>query len=191
MDTMESTGFANVLQRGWWRLLLRGLAAIAFGLIAWLRPGISLAALVIVFGLYALVDGILCVWMGIAGRKLNEDWWVLLLMGFIGIGVGLLTFSRPGITALGLLFYIAIWAIARGALEIVAAIHLRKEVKGEWRLVVAALASIALGVFLMASPARGVLALLWVIGLFAIVFGVMEVILAFRARKFVRTFAPM
>ena len=190
MDTME-TGFANVLQRGWWRLLLRGLAAIAFGLVAWLRPGISLAALVIVFGLYALIDGILSVWMGIAGRKLNEDWWVLLLIGLVGIGVGLLTFSRPGITALGLLFYIAIWAIARGALEIVAAIHLRKEVKGEWRLIVAALASIALGVLLMASPGRGALALLWMIGAFAIVFGVAEVILAFRARKFVRTFAPM
>src|SRR5262245_25815985 len=102
---------ASALSRNWWLLLLRGLAAIAFGVLTWFQPKISLAALVLLFGAYSMVDGVFGVWGAIAGRKENEDWWVLLLSGLLGIGVGILTFVAPGITALALLFYIAIWAI--------------------------------------------------------------------------------
>ncbi len=180
---------ATILSRGWWRLLLRGMAAIVFGVLTWLRPGISLAALVLLFGAYALADGILSVWTAIAGRRDQEYWWVLLLGGLLGIGVGLLTFYVPGLTALGLLFYIAIWAIGRGVLEIVAAIRLRKEIKGEWLLILGGLASVLFGALLMARPGAGALALLWLIAAYAVLYGIVLEVLAFKARAFGRHLA--
>jgi uncharacterized membrane protein HdeD (DUF308 family) len=174
----------TILSRNWWVLLLRGLAAIAFGVLAWLQPGISLAALVLLFGAYAMADGILGVWTAIAGRSEHEHWWVLLLWGLLSIGVGILTFLAPGITALALLFYIAAWAIATGVLEIVAAIRLRKEIEGEWLLILGGLASVAFGFVLMLRPGVGALTLLWLIATYAIVFGILLVLLAFKVRTF-------
>lgn len=175
---------AGILHRTWWALLLRGIAAMAFGVLTWIQPGISLAALVLLFGAYSFVDGILGVWTAFAGRKEHEHWWVLLLEGLLGIGVGVLTFFAPGLTALALLFYIAVWAIATGVLEIVAAVRLRKEIKGEWLLILSGLASVVFGVLLMARPGAGALAVLWLIAAYAVVFGVLLVILAFKARSF-------
>ncbi|HTT10288.1 MAG TPA: HdeD family acid-resistance protein [Burkholderiaceae bacterium] len=183
MDGLEKR-LASMLSRNWWLLLLRGIAAIAFGVLTWFQPGISLGALVLLFGAYSMADGILGVWAAIAGRKEHEDWWVLLLGGLLGVGIGILTFVAPGITALALLFYIAIWAIATGVLEIVAAIRLRKEIKGELFLILAGLASVAFGVVLIAQPGAGALALLWLVASYAVVFGVLLVILAFRVRRF-------
>ena len=173
-----------ILRRNWWVLLLRGLAAIAFGVLIWFQPGISLAALVLLFGAYALADGILGVGGAIAGRKDHEYWWVMLLEGLLGIVVGVLTFIAPGVTTLVLLLYIAVWAVATGVLEIVAAIRLRKEIQGEWLLILSGLASVVFGILLMAQPGAGALALLWLIAAYAIVFGVLLVILAFKARSF-------
>lgn len=181
---------ASILTRHWWLLVLRGLAAIAFGVLTWLRPGISLAALVLLFGAYALVDGVLGVWMAISGRKMNEYWWVLLLAGLVGIGVGVVAFLAPGITALALLFYIALWAIATGVLQIVAAIRLRREIRGEWWLILAGLASVVFGGILIARPASGALALLWLIATYAVVFGVLLLLLAFKARSFIAHVTP-
>ncbi len=181
MDPIEKH-LVSILFRNWWLLLLRGIAAIVFGIVTWLMPGISLAVLVLLFGAYALVDGILAVWMAITGRGAHEHWWALLLWGLVGIGAGILTFLAPQITALVLLFYIAIWAIATGVLEITAAIRLRREVPGEWVLVLAGLASVAFGVLLVARPEAGALALLWLIASYAIVFGVLLVILSLKAR---------
>jgi uncharacterized membrane protein HdeD (DUF308 family) len=175
--------FSTILRRGWWLLLLRGIIAILFGLTLWVNPAISLAALVLLFGAYCLVDGVFAVWNAIAGSKDNEYWWLLLLGGLVGIGVGILTFMAPGITALALLFYIAIWAIATGVLEIVGAIRLRKEIDNEWLLLLAGLVSVAFGVLIAARPGVGALGVLWVIGFYAIVFGVLLLILAFRVRK--------
>ena len=114
---------ASILSRSWWLLVLRGLAALAFGILTWVMPGISLASLVLLFGAYSMADGIFCLWSALAGPKNHESWWVLLLGGLLGIGVGVLTFFAPGVTALGLLIYIAAWALATGVLEIVAAIR--------------------------------------------------------------------
>jgi len=183
MDIIEKR-LATILSRHWWALLLRGLIAILLGILIWLQPGLSLVALVLLFGAYALADGILGIWTGVAGRKEHEHWWVLFLWGIIGAGVGILTFLVPGVTALALLFYIAIWAIATGVLQIIAAIRLRREMRGEWLLIVGGLASVAFGVLLMAHPAVGALALLWLIATYAIVFGVLLVFLAFRVRGF-------
>ena len=181
--------FADSLSRGWWKLLLRGLAAILFAVLAFTNPGISLAALVIVFGAYAFVDGVLNVWMGISGRKEYDDWWVMLLIGLVGIGVGIITFMTPGITALALLFYIAIWAIVRGTLEIVAAVRLRKEIRNEWLLVLAGVASILFGVLLMARPGAGALAVVWLIAAYAFVLGIILMALAFKVRRFSKRMA--
>jgi uncharacterized membrane protein HdeD (DUF308 family) len=175
---------ATILARNWWVLLLRGLVAIAFGALAWLQPGLTLAALVLLFGAYTLVDGILGVWTAVAGRREHEHWWVLLLEGLVGIAVGILTFLAPGITALALLFYIAVWAIATGVLEIVAAIRLRKEIEGEWLLILGGLASVVFGVLLMVQPGVGALSLIWLIATYAIVFGILLVLLAFKVRGF-------
>jgi uncharacterized membrane protein HdeD (DUF308 family) len=172
----------DVLSRGWWHLLLRGLAAIAFAILIWFRPGISLAALVLLFGAYALVDGVLAVWTAIAGRKIYDGWWVLLLIGLIGVAVGIMTFMTPGITALALLYYIAFWAIFRGILEISTAIRLRKEIEGEWLLILGGVASVVFGVLLLARPGAGALAVITLIAVYALVVGITLVILAFKVR---------
>jgi uncharacterized membrane protein HdeD (DUF308 family) len=175
---------SDTLSRAWWLLLLRGVLAVAFGIICFVEPGISLASLVLVFGFYCLVDGILGVWTALSGAD-TEYRWLLLLWGLLGIGVGVLTFMAPGITALALLFYIAIWAIATGVLEIVAAIRLRKEIDNEWLLLLSGVASVAVGVLLAAQPGAGALTVLWLIGGYAVVFGVLLLMLAFKTRKFV------
>jgi uncharacterized membrane protein HdeD (DUF308 family) len=184
MQTIQGH-LASILSRRWWLLLLRGLIAIAFGVVSWVQPGISLASLVLLFGAYCLADGVLNAWTALEGRREHEHWWVLFLEGLLGIGVGVLTFLAPALTALALLFYIAIWAIATGVLEIVAAIRLRKEIENEWMLIIAGLASVVFGSLLMAQPAAGALALLWLIASYAIFFGVLLVILAFKVRGFV------
>jgi uncharacterized membrane protein HdeD (DUF308 family) len=183
MNVIEKQ-LAAILFRNWWVLLLRGLVAIAFGVLVWLQPGISLAALVLLFGAYSMADGILSIWTAIAERKEREHWGLLLVGGLLGIGVGILTFLVPGITALALLFYIAVWAIATGVLEIVAAIRLRKEIEGEWLLILSGLVSVVFGIVLMARPGAGALAVLWLIATYAVVFGILLVILAFKARSF-------
>ena len=182
-------GLAEGLSRNWWTLLVRGLAAIAFGIMTFVMAGITLAVLVMLFGAYAVFDGAVAVWAALGSRKNNPSWWMLLLAGLVGIGLGLLTFVTPSITALVLLFFIALWAIAKGVLEIVTAIRLRKEIEGEWRLVVAGLASIGFGLVVLSRPGAGALAILWLIGAYAMLFGVLLVLLAFRARGFAKRLA--
>jgi uncharacterized membrane protein HdeD (DUF308 family) len=172
-------------------VLLRGVAAIAFGVLTWVLPGISLTALIFLFAIYALADGVLAIWTAIDGRELDESWWVLLLEGLLGVGIGVMTLAAPGVTALALLFYIAAWAIGVGLLEIIAAIRLRKVVEGEWALILRGLVSVALGILLMVRPGPGVLAALWLIATCAVVYGVLLVILSFEARAFGRRLAAL
>ncbi len=180
---MSLTG---VIARNWWTLLLRGLIALAFGIFIFFQPDISLTVLILVFGIFIFADGILGVWTALAGRKSDEDWWVWLLWGLVGIGIGILAFLAPDITALALLFYIAIWAIATGVLQLVAAIRLRKEITGEWLLIIGGIASVLLGILLIAQPGVGILALLWLLAAYAVLFGLVMIFLAFKARAFGR-----
>jgi uncharacterized membrane protein HdeD (DUF308 family) len=189
MSLILERHLATLLSRSWWVLLVRGLIAIAIGVVAWFRPGLSLAALVLLFGAYMLADGILGVWTAITGRKEHEDWGLVLLWGLIGVGVGIMTLVAPGLTAIALLFYVAAWAIATGVLEIVAAIRLRKEMRNEWLLIVGGIVSVALGVLLMARPGAGVITLVWLIGSYAVIFGLLLVILSFNVRSFGRGLA--
>lgn len=175
---------ATLLGRNWWVLLLRGIAAIIFSLLAWFQPAITLAALIMLFGIYTLADGILTTWMAIAGRKSNDHWWLLLLSGLLSIAVGILTFMMPDLTALVLLVYIAVWAIVTGIMQIVVAIRIRKEVTGEWLLALGGIISVVFGFFLIAQPAAGALSLLWVIAGYVFVIGILMVIFSFKIRRF-------
>jgi uncharacterized membrane protein HdeD (DUF308 family) len=175
---------SRLLSRAWWVFLIRGVLSILFGMLTYFRPGVTLAALVLLFGAFAMADGVLSVLAAISGRKELEHWWLVLLQGLVGIGVGVLTVVHPEVTAIALLFYIAVWAIARGVLEIAAAIRLRKEIEGEWSLVLAGIASVLFGVLLLAQPGAGALAVLWLIGAYAMLFGIVLIVLAFKARGF-------
>jgi uncharacterized membrane protein HdeD (DUF308 family) len=180
---------ANILSRYWWMILLRGLAWLVFGILVFTQPAISLVTLTLLFGAFALVDGIANTVSAIGGRRENENWGVLLLTGLAGIVIGALTLYDPSITALGLLFYIAIWVTGTGLLQIVAGIRLRKEIEGEFWLILSGLISIALGVFLVARPGAGALSVLWVIATYAVLFGAILIVLAFRVRSFANRLA--
>lgn len=168
--------------QNWWMYALRGLVAVIFGILALTRPGQALQALVLVFGAYALVDGIFAIFAGIASYRYFERWWAVLLEGVAGVGIGLFTFFWPNITALVLLYFIAAWALITGIFEIVAAIQLRRVITGEWALILSGLLSIIFGILLFVFPGTGALSLIWLIGIYAIVFGISEIIFAFRLR---------
>jgi uncharacterized membrane protein HdeD (DUF308 family) len=171
------------LTRNWWAVALRGVVALLYGVLALVWPGLTLEILVLFFGAYALVDGVFAIIAALTNRAGPDRWWVLLLEGLVGIAAGIITFLRPGLTTLVLLYVIAFWAIVTGVLEIVAAIRLRKEIQGEWMLALSGIASLALGVLLLLFPATGALTVAWLIGIYAILFGVMLLSLGLRLRK--------
>ena len=180
MDQVD-TRIVDVLSHRWFLVLLRGVYAIAFGLFTWMKPGLSLTILLVAFGLYAFFDGIAMFAVALEGR-VQERSGLLLAAGLIGIAIGIAAMLRPAATAIGLLVYIAAWAIVRGVLELGVALRVRDELRGEWRLITAACASIAFGLVLLARPGEGILAGVWLIGAFAIASGVLFVLLSLRVR---------
>jgi uncharacterized membrane protein HdeD (DUF308 family) len=170
------------LTRNWWVFLIRGIAAVLFGIAAFVWPGLTIAVLVLMFGAYALIDGIFAIIAGIFARNEIGRWWMMILVGLAGIAVGVLTFMRPGITALVLLYYIAAWAIISGIFQVISAIQLRREIEGEWFLVLGGIASVLFGLILFLRPGEGALASIWIIGSYAIIFGILMMVLAFRLR---------
>ncbi len=171
------------LARNWWALALRGVCAILFGLAAFLWPGITIAVLVVLFGAYAFVDGIFALVAGVRSAGESERWWVLVLEGVAGILAGVIAFFWPGITAIALVYVIAAWAVVTGVFEIVAAIRLREQIEGEWLLGLSGVASLLLGIALILMPVAGAVAFIWVIGSYAILFGILLIALAFRLRS--------
>ena len=168
----------------WWVVALRGLFALVFGVCAFFAPIATLAALVIVFGAFAAADGLMALVMAVSGKdRETSDRWILALQGLLGLGVGALTWFSPAITALSLLVYIAVWSLATGVLQIVAAIRLRKEIPNEWWLILTGLVSIAFAFLVLWQPLAGALAVLWMIGAWAIVCGVLLLGVAFRLRR--------
>ena len=172
-----------VLARNWGAIAVRGIAAILFGILAFVIPGLTLAVLVMLFGAYALIDGIFNIVAAIRRRANDPPWWALLLEGIVGVAAGVVTFAWPGLTAVTLLYIIAAWAIVTGVLEIVAAVRLRKHITGEWWLALSGALSIVFGGLIMAAPAAGALAIVLWIGAYAIVFGAILLALAFRLRR--------
>jgi len=176
----------DMLARNWGWVALRGVVALLFGLLALFNPGITLAALIFLFGAYAIVDGVFAIVSAIANRRGEPHWVALLIGGIAGVVLGVLTFLWPGVTAMVLLYFIAAWAIVRGVAEIVAAIRLRHEITGEWMLVLAGVLSVAFGLVLLVFPGAGALALVIWIGAYAVVLGILLLALAFRLRSWAR-----
>jgi len=187
--TMTDIGPAPVLidtvARNWRLILMRGLAAIAFGIVCFVWPAISLLALVLLWGAYAFVDGVGAIVWGVRSR-----WALMAVVGAVSVLAGVIAFVWPGITALALLYLIAAWAIVRGAAEIAAAIRLRRRIENEWLLALAGIASVVFGVLVALFPGAGALSVLWLIGSFAIVFGALAVALSLRLRSLQRTMQP-
>jgi uncharacterized membrane protein HdeD (DUF308 family) len=179
----------ETLVQNWWAIALRGALGVLFGIITFISPGISLTALVLLFGAYAFVDGIFAL-VAAVRRHGGKRWWLLLLQGIAGIGAGLITLFWPAITALALLAVVAAWALVTGGFEIAAAIRLRKAITGEWLLALSGIASVVLGVLLMLFPGPGTLALVLWIGAYAFVSGVLLIALGIRLRSWGKSHAP-
>lgn len=163
---------------------VRGIVAIAFGVLAFAVPGLALWALVLMFGLYAIVDGFILLGALIIGRpEARHHAWEVAIIGAIGIAAGVTALIVPGITALALLYVAAFWAIATGTLALVAAIRLRREIQGEIWLALGGLLTIGFGLILIAAPGPGLLSLIWLVGFWAVVFGLSNLMLAYRLRS--------
>ncbi len=173
----------DLLARNWGWMMLRGVAALIFGLLTLFNPGITLVVLVIFFGAYAIVDGIFAIITALVHRREERHSVALLINGLISLAVGIATFVWPGITAFVLLYLIAAWALITGVMEIVTAIRLREVIRGEWLLVLAGVLSILFGILLFFRPGAGALAVVLWIGAYAMVFGILLIALAFRLRS--------
>ena len=170
------------ISRNWWLVALRGALAVVFGIAAFVWPGITFSVLVLLFGAYAFIDGLVVLGFGLLAAGDHEQWWPLVLGGIVGIAVGVLTFMQPAAMALALVFVIGAWAIVTGLLEIVAAIRLRDVITGEWLMGFSGLLSIVFGVLVLAQPGSGALALVFLFGFYAILAGISQIGLGWRLR---------
>ena len=171
------------LAQNWWVFLVRGLVAIVFGLVALAWPGATLVTLVLFYGVFALIDGVFAVIAAVRGKGAKGSRWWLSFVGLLGIVAGLVTYFSPGLTALALLVVIGIWALMYGVVEIVGAIRLRKEIDNEWMLIIHGALAAAFGVLVLVRPGAGALALIWLIGSFAILSGVLLIAFALALKK--------
>jgi uncharacterized membrane protein HdeD (DUF308 family) len=172
----------ETLKRHWWVPVIRGIAATVFGVIAFTHPVMAIATLVLFFGAWVLIDGIFRIVGAIGHHGSDPDWGWQLVIGILGVIVGLLTFHAPQVTALASVIYIAAWALMIGATEIAVAIKLRREIKGEWFLILMGLASIVFAALLLWNPLAGAAALIWIMAWYAVIFGVLGIFFGFRLR---------
>jgi uncharacterized membrane protein HdeD (DUF308 family) len=175
----------GVAPRHWWAFAVRGIVAIIFGVLAFIWPGLTLATLVLLFAAFALVNGVMAIISAIRTR--GDHVWLLLLEGVLGIVAGLLVFSWPGITALLLVYVIGVWAVIAGVLEIISAVRLRKLVRHDWAWMISGALSIVFGLLMLANPGAGALALAWLIGAYAVLFGITMCAVAWRVYELERS----
>ncbi|MGE5491546.1 MAG: HdeD family acid-resistance protein [Actinomycetota bacterium] len=176
----------DLFARSWWILGAHGAIAVAFGVLAILWPGITLLALVALFAAYALVSGVVYVTGALRYRQADNDWWLLLLIGLIGIGASVIAVLHPDLTALVLVLLMGANALVVGMLEIVSAIRLRRLIRNEWLMILSGAVSILFGILVFLFPAAGALAMIWLISLYAVLTGALLLGLAFRLRKLVQ-----
>jgi uncharacterized membrane protein HdeD (DUF308 family) len=179
---MQSLSTIHVLARNWWTWLVRGILAIVFGLLAFLWPGATILAIGILFGAYALVDGIFAIVAAVRAAETQQRWWPFVLEGIVGILIAAITFYDIRITLFALYFTIAAWAFLTGILEIIAAVQLRKHIANEIWLIIGGIASILFGVLMIYFPLAGALAIIWLIAAYAIVFGFIMIAFSLRLR---------
>jgi uncharacterized membrane protein HdeD (DUF308 family) len=192
-DSLPSgTGLRNLeslVARYWWTLVIRGLVALVFGVAMFVLPGPTLAALVLVFGAYTIADGVAALIIGIKQFGDEDRWWVTLLGGVLSVSAGAIALLSPGAVVLAVLWLIAAWAIARGAVDVVAAVQLRRVIEGEWLLALGGLLSIVFGLLLLVYPDAGVLAVITFVGSFAVVLGIVLSVCGLRLRRVARAAA--
>ncbi len=184
----------DLISRGWWTFLVRGGLAVLFGLFAFLRPGMAVVTLMLLFGFFAIAEGALNLALAFSGanaaQKRRSPSWSLVLHGLLSMGAGAIALFAPGLTAVLLLYLIAAWAVTTGAMEIIVAIRLRRHIEHEWLLGVSGLVSIAFGVLLFAFPRAGALALIFWVAAYAIVFGIMMIALGVEMHHRLRGAQP-
>ncbi|MCB0532149.1 MAG: HdeD family acid-resistance protein [Lewinellaceae bacterium] len=173
----------HILAKHWWVLILRGIASLAFAGVSFLMPEFTFGILVTLIGVYLLADGILATYSGWRLRGQDEEWWVAVLEGLIGVGLGVASLANPEISATLLVTFIAIWCLLTGAFEIALAIRIRKEIEDEWQLAFAGVISIALGVLMLVQPNAGALSIAWWVGFYATFFGLLLIGLGIRLRR--------
>ncbi|WP_372759794.1 HdeD family acid-resistance protein [Pseudoalteromonas sp.] len=177
----------STLSKNWSLLLVRGILAVLFGVITWFAPEASLQLILLIFAGYFLVDGILRVWVAINSKNVNPFWGLLLVAGLLSIIAAIVTLTAPNITALLLLYYVAAWAIAIGAVEILLAQKLRHEISNEWILVLSGVISILFGGYLIVNPGAGIITLLWLVATYAVIFGSLAIGLALKLKTLQHT----
>lgn len=179
----DKSPMMTMLTRNWWAVLIRGIAAVLFGFLALRWPGETLLILVTLYGAFALVDGMFAIVAGLSGIGSGLHWVWPIITGLVGVLIGIITFAAPGLTALALVFFIAAWALVSGITEIIGGWSLHQEIANEWLYILGGIVSVILGIVLFIAPGSGALALVTVIGIFAIIFGIVRIILAFELRN--------
>ena len=179
---MAIGGVLDDLSHNWGWVALRGVIAVLFGVFAFIAPGVTLAVLILFWGAFAFADGVLALVAAFKVRDQGKPFWPLLIVGFLGVAAGVATFAWPGMTALVLLAFIGAWAFVMGVFQIMAAARLRREIEGEWLLALSGALSVLFGLFVLFQPGAGALALIWAIGAYAVVFGVLLLGLAFKLK---------
>jgi uncharacterized membrane protein HdeD (DUF308 family) len=174
---------AEFLEKTWWIAVLRGLIAILFGIFALVNPEGAGSLLVLIFGIFLLVDGLLNLIGSILYYRTAVDWWVYLVIGMLEIGVAIITFVRPEITGTILAILVGLWALFKGLIELMAGIALRDEIQGEWILILAGILTLAFGVFALLLPFTESVAAIWMLGLYALLNGTLWVVIGFEARS--------
>lgn len=165
-------------------MALRGLLAILFGIVAFIWPGLTWLVLILMFGIYAILDGILAMISGVFQLRYSPRWWVFLVEGFISLIAGVIVLLQPGLAGFALVCVIAFWAVLTGIMEIVAAIRLRREIRNEWMLGFGGALSIVLGLLMLFQPAAGGLVIALMVGAYALIFGILLLALSLRLRRF-------
>jgi uncharacterized membrane protein HdeD (DUF308 family) len=172
----------ELLAKSWWMLAIRGAAALLFGILALAWPGLTLLVLVALFAAYALITAAVYISAGVKNRETDKGWWMLVLLGLVGVAAGGIAIFYPLVTALVLVLLMGANAIVTGILDLAIAIRLRKELRGEWMLVLAGIVSIVFGVLVFLFPGAGALAMVWMVSFYAMLTGVLLLALAFRMK---------
>lgn len=181
-STEISKDMSATLAQNWWAIALRGVFGIVFGLFALFLPGVTILSLVLLFSAYMLVDGIFAIISAVRAARRKQRWGMLLLEGIVDITAGAIAFLWPSITVLAFVLLVGAWAIVSGGLMFASAFHLRRGYGRVW-LALSGLASLVFGVLLVAAPLVGAVVLTWWIGAYAIVFGTLLLVLAYKLRS--------
>lgn len=176
----------EILLRSWWVLILRGLFAILFGLIAIIWPDITVFAIITIFGAFLLLDGLIEIWVGFLGRGRDAEWWTDALLGVLAVLAGVAILAWPDVTAVGLMIFLGAMFAVYGAMLVYQAIRLRAELANEWLLILTGAATFVLGIAFMLLPGAGAVSLIWLVGGYTIVFGVLLVMLGWKLRGIIR-----